>query len=127
MRVTVYFDLESETVEEGYEYEIVDYKTNGYGDLVSWPGSISGFITEYYNSYNTWYPVKGYKKVGVKIIPKKNIKRFRFQLQEFDTTDTEVDLYLSIEDVSDDFIDNNPVEIFYDFDTKLLSVKSVEN
>lgn len=125
MRVTVFFDLESESVEEGYRYEIIEYKTNGWGDLVSYPNGSSGFIAEFHSFEKSRFPVKGYRKVGVKIIPKKNIKSFRFWLHRFYKSGS-FDPAPIIGDISYDFVENRPVEVFYDFDTKLLTLKEVE-
>jgi len=112
IELTVYFDSDST---ENYEFDTEFFKTNGYDELltdfVSYEGSMP------HNHHSTFYrTVKEYKKVGVKIIPVANIKGYYLRISAmsgYPNGPTVVNIENDI---------TNEVTIFYDFETKELSI-----
>lgn len=113
MELTIYFDTNN--LNESYEFEIIDYKTNGYDELISYPSSFEGGNSK--SPKTVYMAVKEYKTVGIKIIPIKNIMGFRFTIKEISPLYPESLQVLNIEENI-----NGDTEIFYDFETKEYSI-----
>ena len=114
IELTVYFDPNTT---ENYEFDTEYYKTNGYDELltdfVGYEGSMP------HNRRSTFFrAVKEYKKVGIKIIPIANIKGYYLRISKIsgypDGTGT------TVVNIENDI--TNEVTIFYDFETKELSI-----
>jgi len=114
MVVTVFFD--SEKVNKPYEYELIDYKTNSYEQLISYPASLGGTIPLDL-SHTQYYTVKEFKTVGLTITPIKNVVGYKFQIKEISP------MYPDSFPVV--YLEKNlekEVTIYYDFDTKKLTI-----
>jgi hypothetical protein len=126
MEITIYFDPNYSN--EVYKFDIVDYKTDGYNQLISYPGSYDYESNVSFGFKETFYfIVKEYKTVGVKITPIKNIIGYRFTIREFSSFNPNY-TYSYPDDTSVIDIKNNingETTILYDFETDNISI--VEN
>ena len=115
MRVTVYFESNSPDVP--YQVNFIDYQTNGYDQLISYPSGFQGSNSSS-SQLTASFVVKEYKTVGIKIIPTKNIKSYTFTLQEID--DDYPDSFILI-DIENDL--EKEETILYDFEKKELIIE----
>ena len=112
IELTVYFDPNTT---ENYEFDTEYYKTNGYDELltdfVGYEGSMP------HNHRSTFYrTVKEYKKIGVKIIPVANIKGYYLRISAM----SGYPIGTTVVNIENDI--TSEVTIFYDFETKELSI-----
>lgn len=114
MVITVYFD--SEKINEPYDYTLIDYKTNSYGELISYPTSPGGNIPTDL-SHTQYYAVKEFKTVGITIIPTQNVVAYQFQIKEISPMYPDSFPIVYIENSIE-----KETTIYYDFETKKTSI-----
>ena len=114
MECTIYLDPAYPN--EAYEFEIIDYKTDGFEQLVSYTAKFEGVSSEFEMNY--FAAVKGYKTVGVKIISVKNVIGYRFKLKEISAGYG--DDNFSLLDISKDI--STETTILYNFETATVSI-----
>ena len=116
MIVTIYFD--SQKINESSGVEIIDYLTNGFGQLTSHSTTHFGVISGDKDSITDYYAVKDYKTVGVKIIPIENVVSYQFEIVRTTDSPFTPDIVVHTKKTSFD----KETSIFYDFETEKLTI-----
>ncbi|MCP9199455.1 hypothetical protein MKO06_06030 [Gramella sp. GC03-9] len=92
------------------DYKVTVFQTNGYNELISYPyGTVSGGNKAFHASE---YSVKAYKKNGVLITPRENVKRFWIVCYEVGSTNIYNEMLF--QHISENAA---PVYVGYDFDS----------